>query len=96
MLREVAIPEGVEVRQCGDARARKVLEPWPVPLPEDWVARVNEPQTEAELAGVRQAVVRGSPFGSLSWQEQTARRLRLDFTLRPRGRPRKASPAQPE
>jgi hypothetical protein len=44
-----------------------MLARWPVPLSKGWVATVNQPQTEAELAAVRQAVVRGSPFGSPSW-----------------------------
>jgi putative transposase len=76
-------------RQSGDPGLQELLTPWPVPLVADWVARVNRPETEAELAAVRQAVVRGSPFGSLAWQEQTARRLGLEFTLRRRGRPKK-------
>jgi putative transposase len=41
------------------------------------------------LAAVRKSVERGSPFGSEAWQKRTARRLGLEFTLRPRGRPRK-------
>jgi putative transposase len=76
-------------RQRGDGPQQALLHPWPVPLLEDWEAWVNQPQTEGELAAVRQAVVRGSPFGSPSWQERTARRLGLEFTLRPRGRPKK-------
>ncbi len=48
---------------------------------------VQTPQTEAELEALRRSVVRGSPFGEASWQEQTAKRLGLQSTLRPRGRP---------
>jgi putative transposase len=76
-------------RQSGNPGLQELLAPWPVPLPGDWVARINRPETEGELAAVRQAVVRGSPFGSLAWQEKTARRLGLEFTLRRRGRPKK-------
>ena len=71
-------------RQAGDARAREFLHPWPVPLPQDWVALVNRPQTEAELAAVRRSVGRGCPFGSEAWQRQTAERLGLGYTLRTR------------
>jgi putative transposase len=67
------------------------LAAWPLPYPEDWLALVNEPQTEAELRELRQAVRRGSPFGSEPWRKQTARTLGLEATLRPRGRPRKAA-----
>ena len=63
---------------------------WPVPRPSDWLEWVNQPQTAAELAALRRSVVRGRPYGRDSWVEGTARRLRLDSTLRPRGRPRKS------
>ena len=66
-----------------------ILQPWPLPEPGDWLKRVNAAQSSAELEALRRAVVRGSPFGSTSWQVRTARRLGLEFTLRPRGRPTK-------
>jgi putative transposase len=34
-------------------------------------------------------VQRGRPFGSEKWQKATAKRLGLESTFRPRGRPRK-------
>ena len=51
---------------------------------------MNSPQTEGELAGLRRCVDRGSPFGSDAWTERTIRRLDLESTIRPRGRPRKS------
>ena len=57
--------------------------------PTDWLRTVHHPQGEQELASVRRSVHRGAPFGSETWAEQTARRLGLESTLRPRGRPRK-------
>jgi putative transposase len=68
------------------------LSDWPVPCPRDWLAIVNRPQSEAELAALRQSVIRGSPYGGPHWQERTAKRLGLEASLRPRGRPRR----QPE
>jgi REP-associated tyrosine transposase len=65
------------------------LSAWPVRLLRDWVAHVNRPQTEMEVEALRVAVNRGSPFGSETWQKQTAKRLGLDYTLRHRGRPKK-------
>jgi putative transposase len=49
-------------RVHGDEQPRPFLSPWPVPLPADWVERVNQPQTEGELAAVRRSVQRGCPF----------------------------------
>jgi putative transposase len=80
-------------RHAEDERVLPLLHPWPIPMPEDWPAQVQQPQTEAELEAVRRCVVRGSPFGNTAWQERTARRLGLEYTLRPRGRPKKASDA---
>jgi putative transposase len=64
------------------------LDPGPVPRPADWLARVNEAQTEAELVRLRQSVARGAPFGGEEWTRETAARLGLGFTLRDPGRPR--------
>lgn len=63
----------------------------PLSLPGDWVQRVNEPETPAELEAIRNSVVRGAPYGSVSWIEKTAKRFGLESTLRPRGRPRKST-----
>jgi putative transposase len=61
----------------------------PVPRPADWIDLVNEPMTEAELTRLRDSVNRGRPFGSEPWQHATAKRLGVEASLRPRGRPRK-------
>jgi putative transposase len=74
-----------------DPRAVPVLDPGPVPRPRGWVARVNAPATEAELARLRESVNRGAPFGDPDWTRETAARLGLGASLRPRGRPRKAA-----
>ena len=73
--------------------SRAFLSAWPLPIPTDWVARVNAPHTEAELEALRRAVRRGCPFGSPAWQQQMAARQGLAHTLRPLGRPRKEQPA---
>jgi putative transposase len=81
-------------RHAEDAGVLPLLHPWPIPMPQDWPTQVHEPQTEAELEAVRRCVARGSPFGNRAWQVRTARRLGLESTLRPRGRPKKASEAK--
>jgi hypothetical protein len=50
---------------------------------------VNRPQNEAELATLQTAVQRGRPFGSTTWQEITAKKLGLESTFQPCGRPKK-------
>lgn len=63
----------------------------PVPRPRKWLEWVNEPLTVAELAQVRHSVIRGNPYGEAAWAERTAKRLGLESTIRPRGRPRKTA-----
>ena len=63
---------------------------WPAALPSrlDWSTWVNRPQSEAEEAALVRCIRRGTPFGDDRWRVRTARRLGLESTLRPRGRPR--------
>jgi putative transposase len=66
-----------------------VLTPWPVERPKNWLRRVNTPLSPAEEEAMRQSIRRSQPFGSPEWQSETATRLGLESTFRPRGRPRK-------
>jgi putative transposase len=74
-------------RSAGDEYP--LLSDWPVPRPRAWIKLVNRPETEAELKALRMSVNRGRPFGSETWQKRTAKRLGLESTFRPRGRPKK-------
>jgi len=65
-----------------------LLSSWPVKEPADWLQDVNRPQAEAELLAIRESVRRGRPYGFEAWSKHAARRLGLESTLRPRGRPR--------
>jgi putative transposase len=62
---------------------------WPIDRPHDWVDYVNRAETPAELESVRQCIERGRPFGQAPWRDGVAKRLGLESTLRPRGRPKK-------
>jgi len=81
-----------------DPHARP-LQDWlvsgPVPRPEPWLSFVNREEEAAELARIREAVNRGSPFGDSAWRENAARKLGLEATIRPRGRPSKAGGGGP-
>jgi putative transposase len=59
----------------------------PLALPADWSSVVNAPQTEDEIAAVRNSVNRQSPFGEPEWTARTAAELGLEHSLAPRGRP---------
>ncbi len=77
-------------RHAADADPLKPhLHRWPVPMPRDWLERVNRPETEAELEAVRRSVERSQPYGTEVWQERTAKALGLEHTFRKQGRPSK-------
>jgi len=75
--------------QDGDAKEKSLLASWPLPRLPGWVEKVNSPQTEAELRSLRRSVKRGCPFGEPAWSDQIVRRLGLESTIRPQGRPKK-------
>ena len=75
-------------RQMKDEFARDVLSEWPVPRPSQWLRLVQTPNTDAELAALRRSVQRGSPFGTPTWTARIVKRLGLEVTMRPRGRPK--------
>ncbi len=65
----------------------QLLSRWPIRRSPGWVTRVNEPLTKRELERTRTSVQRGRPFGEEAWLQSCVRRLGLESTLRPRGRP---------
>jgi putative transposase len=73
----------------GEPVGKLLTDDWPVSRPGNWVDLVNEPQSVKELAALRTSVERGRPYGEERWQLRTARRLELESSLRPPGRPKK-------
>jgi putative transposase len=64
-----------------------LLSPWPIDRPRGWLELVNQPQTAAEENALTLSIERSRPLGSPQWVQRTAERLRLQQSLRPRGRP---------
>ena len=62
---------------------------WPVDRPSDWLDVVNAVIPPETLNELRQSINRERPYGSAAWVKNTARKLGLEQTLHPRGRPRK-------
>lgn len=63
----------------------------PVKRPDDWLDWVNAALTPAEISNIRNSIARGSPLGATNWRSRTAKRLGLESSLRPRGRPKKVT-----
>jgi putative transposase len=66
-----------------------ILADWPIPIPTDWVERVNDLQTANEVEALRECVNRGRPYGRDRWVDRLVKQYGLDSTLRRPGRPRK-------
>ena len=73
----------------GNAEEKALLSAWPLPRRPGWIGHVNTPQHEREVKAIRHSIQRGTPYGDSGWIERTVRKLQLETTLRPRGRPRK-------
>ena len=71
---------GAFLKAVGDLKKRK---------PFELHGYVHQSPSETESASVRRSAETGLPFGEPSWVKQLAKRLNLDLTIRPRGRPRK-------
>ena len=52
------------------------------------VGGMGEPTGASELEDLRCSAQRGRPLGSRGWVVRVAKRLSLESTLRPRGRPK--------
>jgi putative transposase len=55
-----------------------------------WSAYVHQTPDADELSAIRRSGETGLPYGEAKWMDRLSRRLQLDLTIRPRGRPKKA------
>jgi len=65
------------------------LATWPVRRLPNWTRRVNQAITKKEQESIARSITRGVPFGTEQWTASTIKRLGLESTIRPRGRPKK-------
>ncbi len=61
----------------------------PVTRRRKWAGKVHRPIAEGKLAAIRRCSESGRPYGDKAWLKRLAKRLDLDLTIRPRGRPKK-------
>jgi putative transposase len=54
-----------------------------------WRGNVMAPQSESDLARIRESARTGKPLGEPEWIARNAARLGIDLNPRPKGRPRK-------
>jgi putative transposase len=66
------------------------LSPYPAVRQRKWAESVHAPLAAATLESVRRSNQRGLPLGDAAWVKRLSKKLALDLTIRPRGRPRKS------
>ena len=57
--------------------------------PRNWRALLNNDQPEHEIEQIRLSINRQRPLGDPKWLTKIAKILQLEYTIRPRGRPKK-------
>lgn len=78
----------LHLRQNGSTKEKKLLDPWPVPVPRKYLEWVNQPQNQEEVEVIRMSISKGRPFGQEDWTYSMADRLQLNSAFRERGRPK--------
>jgi REP-associated tyrosine transposase len=64
------------------------LVPGPIRRPRNWQALLNKEQSEKELKQIQLSLNRQRPLGDQQWVAKTVKKLGLEYTIRPIGRPR--------
>jgi putative transposase len=67
------------------------ISPYPKIRQRRWADKVHRPLDEATAAKIRRSTATGLPYGDDTWVRRLAKKLNLDLTIRPRGRPRKTT-----
>jgi putative transposase len=76
-------------REHGTVEQRKLLTPWPVSMPPQYLQWLNEAQNQEEEEAIERSIVKNIPFGTDRWQGMMVKKYGLEQTLRPVGRPKK-------
>lgn len=75
-------------REKGTSEQNKLLSTWPIPVPRNYLALLNEPQSKEEEIALERSESKGVPFGAEGWVLHTVEKYGLEQTLRSVGRPR--------
>lgn len=60
----------------------------PLALPNDWPRVLDQELPNEILSKVIRSIQRGCPYGDDAWMVRTAKKMALESTIRPRGRPK--------
>ena len=72
----------------GDLLQKSLLATWPLARRPGWLEHVRQALTPRKIVAIQQSLARGNPLGREDWSKRTIKRLGLESTIRPRGRPK--------
>ena len=81
----------VYVRLYGNEEQKRMLSPWPVAEPKDYVQWLNRSQPKEEIENIRYAIKRSRPYGSEKWVSRAVAQFGLENTIRNPWRPGKGT-----
>jgi len=68
--------------------AKKILSPWPIDVPRNYLSLVKQPLPKVQLDSIRTSIEKSRPLGGEAWVSKQVGRYDLGYTLRQRGRPK--------
>jgi len=78
-------------RETGSLQQKELLDPWPAPIPRDYLDNINRPESKDRLELIRESVKKSRPFGDSEWLNKTVEKFGLEITIRNQGRPKNGS-----
>jgi len=78
-------------RLYGKEDQKKLLSPWPIKEPRDYLPWLNQSPPKEEIENIRYALKRSRPYGSEPWVSKAVARFGLENTLRNPWRPQKGT-----
>ena len=73
------------------ADAPFALSKGPIDLPRNWSKLVQDQLPTDQADKLTNSLIRGTPLGQPDWTQKTAKKMNLQSTLNPRGRPKKGT-----
>lgn len=77
----------IYLRLYGDEKQKKLLNNWPVEIPDNYLKWINQPQPKEEVENIRCNLKRNRPFGEEDWTKKMVERFGLETTMRNPWRP---------
>jgi len=75
-------------REKGTEKEKELLSEWPIVIPQNYLATLNESQTKEEENILERSIQKSAPFGEFNWTNKIVKKFGLEQTLKSVGRPK--------